>query len=408
VPDRSRARRALLIAALTLAIQNGVVMAFAVLYLPLVAEFHASRAEVATVQSAVLLLLGLGGPLVGWAFDRLGPRRLFQGAAVVAALALGVASRVDSLLALVLTYGIVGGLALCALGSQTQMVMAVLWYPGARGRAIAVADLGTGLGAFCFIPLGQALVTVVGWRGVLLVWAALLLAVVVPLNALQGRPEGAAAEEAAASQGATWRVSAALRAPAFWWLALMHFAGSCAFPVMNTHMVAYAVGQGIDPETAATALGSVSLVSLAGRLATGWLSDRIGRALTLTVAYGSAALGIACVTALALTGQSSWLVLYVILYGMAQGSTGIIGSARAPATFARTAVADSAVGHVTPRKACGISTLFATSAILTDRRFAQRFHGTHLRGRSCADPRAAASNNHVAQRAGGATPMLRL
>ncbi len=309
-------------------------MAFAVLYLPLIAEFHASHAEVATVQSAVLLLLGFGGPLVGWAFDRLGPRRLFQGAAVVAALALAGASRAHSLPALVLTYGVLAGLALCALGSQTQMVLAALWYPAARGRAIAVADLGTGLGAFCFIPIGQALVTAIGWRGVLLVWAGLLLAVV-PLNALQRLPARAAPVAApTSSPAAAWSVSTALRSPAFWWLALMHFAGSCAFPVMNTHMVAYAIGQGIDPEKAAAALGSVSLVSLAGRLSTGWLSDRIGRALTLTVAYGSAALGIACLTALALTGQPLWLVLYVILYGLAQGSTGIIGSARAADVFA--------------------------------------------------------------------------
>jgi len=333
-PDRSRARGALVIAALTLAIQNGVVMAFAVLYLPLVAEFQASRAEVATVQSAVLLLLGFGGPIVGWAFDRLGPRRLFQGAAVMAALALAWASLVHSLPALVLIYGVLGGLALCALGSQTQMVIAALWYPLSRGRAIAVADLGTGLGAFCFIPVGQALVTAVGWRGALLAWAVLLLAVVVPLNAWQRLPEHAAPTALAAPSGAAGSVRAAVRSPAFWWLAVMHFGGSCAFPIMNTHMVAYAIGHGIGPERAAAALGSVSLVSLAGRLATGWLSDRIGRALTLTLAYGSAALGIGCVTLLALTGQSLWLAIYVVLYGLSQGSTGIIGSARAADVFA--------------------------------------------------------------------------
>jgi MFS family permease len=309
-------------------------MAFAVLYLPLIAEFHASRAEVATVQSAVLLLLGLGGPLVGWAFDRFGPRQLFQGAAVVAALALAAASRVHALPALVLIYGVLGGLALCALGSQTQMVIAALWYPSSRGRAIAVADLGTGLGAFCFIPLGQALVTAIAWRGTLLVWAALLLAVVVPLNAWQRLPEHAVPAAPAAPTEAAWSVGAAIRSPAFWWLALMHFGGSCAFPIMNTHMVAYAIGHGIGPEKAAAALGSVSLVSLAGRLATGWLSDRVGRALTLTLAYGSAALGIGCVTALAWTGQSFWLAIYVVLYGLAQGSTGIIGSARAADVFA--------------------------------------------------------------------------
>src|SRR5439155_845586 len=52
---------------------NGVVMAFAVIYLPLITEFGGSRAEVPMVQSAVFLVGGISGPLIGWAFDRLGP-----------------------------------------------------------------------------------------------------------------------------------------------------------------------------------------------------------------------------------------------------------------------------------------------------------------------------------------------
>jgi len=187
-PAERHARRALAIAAVTLAIQNGILMAFAVLYLPLIAEFGGSRGEVATVQSAALLLGGVSGPLVGWAFDRLGPGRLFQGGAVLGVLAFALASRVDSLPLLVLTYGVLGGLALAALGSQANLILAALWYPGARGRAIAVADLGTGFGAFCFIPLGQALVSALGWRETLLVWAALLMLIVLPLSAFQRLP----------------------------------------------------------------------------------------------------------------------------------------------------------------------------------------------------------------------------
>jgi MFS family permease len=314
-------------------------MAFAVLYLPLVEDFAASRAEVAAVQSAVLLLGGFSGPLVGWAFDRLGPRRLIQGGAGLAAAALLAASRVESLPALVAVYGVLGGLGLAAFGSQANMAIAALWYPHARGRAIAVADLGTGFGAFCFIPLGQWLVGAVGWRGTLVVWAALLLAVVVPLNALQRLP--AAAEDlrrppagGRTGSGSDWTLAAALRSAPFWWLAACRFFAACAFPLMNTHMVAYAIGQGIAPAAAATALGSVSLVSLAGRLTVGWLSDRLGRAPALTCAYSSAALGIGALSLLAVTGWPGWLVLYVLLYGLAQGSSGIVASARAADVFA--------------------------------------------------------------------------
>lgn len=320
---------------MTLAVQNGVLSSFAVLYLPLVAEFGGSHAEVAAVQSAALLLAGVTGPLVGAAFDRLGPRILFQASAVLAAAALVAASRVTSLPMLILTYGIWGGLALAPLSSQTNMTVAALWYPGARGRAIAVVDLGTAVGAFCFVPLGQALVSALGWRTTLLAWAAALVLLVVPLNAFQRLPETAAParDDAPAARSGT-TLGAAFRSSAFWWLAANRFFGSCAFPVMNVHMVAYAIGRGVAPATAAAALGAVSLVSLAGRLNTGFLCDRIGRAPALTLTYTSAALGVGCLVVLGVTGASWWLVAYVAFYGMAQGSSGIVASARAVDVFA--------------------------------------------------------------------------
>src|SRR5437773_5835195 len=293
------ARRALAIAAETLAVQNGILMAFAVLYLPLVGEFGGSRGEVATVRSGAPLLGGFSGPLVGWAFDRLGPRRLCQGGAVLGALALALASRVDSLALLVLTYGVLGGLALAALGSQGNMIVAALWYPGARGRAIAVADLGTGFGAFCFIPLGQALVSALGWRATLLVWASLLLLIVLPLSAFQRLPgDGHAGRLAPREPPAAWTVAGAIRSRPFWWLAATRFFSAFAFPVMYVHMVAYAIDQGLAPARAATALGAVCRVSLAARLTTGVLRQRRGRAETLTITYASAAAGIGCLVLL--------------------------------------------------------------------------------------------------------------
>lgn len=316
--------------------QNGIVMAFAVLYLPLVAEFEASRAEVAAVQSAVLLLGGFGGPLIGWAFDRLGPRRLIQWGAVLTAGAFFMASRVSSLPALIVAYGIVAGLGLSTFGGQANMIVAALWYPQARGRAIAAVDLGTGFGAFCFIPLAQALVSAVGWRSTLLIWAALLVVIVVPLNVFQRLPRPATRAGASdpAPSASSWTVARAFRAPAFWWLGLTRFFGACAFPLINVHMVAFAVDHGVTSAAAATALGTVSLISMAGRLATGWLCDRIGRAPTLTIAYASAAIGIGCLALLAATASPAWLLAFVVFYGLAQGSSGIVPSARAADVFA--------------------------------------------------------------------------
>jgi MFS family permease len=324
-------------------VQNGVLMAFAVLYLPLVTEFAAPRAEVAGVQSVALLLGGVTGPLVGWGLDRLGPRRLFPLAAAVAAAGLLWASQARSLGALTLAYGVVAGVGLSGLGSQANMTVAALWYPRARGRAIAVVDLGTGLGAFVFIPLGQALISTVGWRATLVVWALLMVGLLIPANLLQRlpppepRPPAPSAPAGAAARphpGATWTLARAIRAPAFWWLALVRWLAAVGFPLMNVHMVAFAIGAGVPPVEAAAALGTVSLVSLGGRLATGWLADRLGRAATLTVAFAAAIAGIACLFLLAATGARGWLLGYVLLYGLAQGSSGIVTAARAADLFA--------------------------------------------------------------------------
>jgi MFS family permease len=331
--------RSVAIAALTLAVQNGIVMAFAVLYLPLIGEFGATRAEVAVVQSLVLLLGGVAAPPIGYALDRLGPRRLFQGGALLAAAGLLGASQAGSLPPLLLAYGAVAGLGLAALGSQPNMVVAALWYPRARGTAIAVADLGTGFGAFLFIPLAQLLVDHWGWRATLVAWAALLVALVIPANAFQrlpapSEPRLPEAGGAAPAPRARWTLGGALGTGAFWWLVAVRFFSAMAFPLMNVHMLAFAVGAGISAAAAATALGSVSLVSLAGRLLTGWLSDRLGRAPTLTLTYGSAIVGIGSLALLAWNGWPGWLVGYVLFYGLAQGSGGIVTAARAADLFA--------------------------------------------------------------------------
>lgn len=348
MPESTRGPWSVAIAALTMAIQNGIVMAFAVLYLPLIQEFRASRAEVASVQSVVLLLGGFGAPAVGYALDRLGPRRLFQGGALLAAIGLVLASRMESLPALLLAYGFLAGLGLSALGSQPNMVVAALWYPRARGRAIAVADLGTGFGAFVFIPFAQVLVAQYGWRATLLVWALLLIGVLVPANVFQRLPDSIRDRRAGSLRpgglqpggeggsvyGREWTLQRALWAPAFWWLVAVRFFSSIGFPLMNVHMVAFAVGAGISPAKAAAALGTVSLVSLVGRLLTGWLADRLGRALTLSLTYTSAIVGIVNLSLLAWTGWPGWLAGYVLFYGLAQGSSGIVTAARAADIFA--------------------------------------------------------------------------
>ena len=323
-----------------MAVQNGVVMAGSVLYLPLIHEFAERRGVVAWVQAGVVLLGGLGAPVAGAALDRWGPPRLFAAGAALAALGLSLGSQAVSLPVLVLTYGLIAGAGLSLLGSPPNMVVVAEWYPARRGRAIALADLGTPLGAFALVPLCQVLVERWGWRASLLSLAAILLVIVVPANAFQRLPppraDPARSPKDGPSDGRPLR--AAARTATFWWLVALRFLIGVGFALVNLHAVAVAVDAGITPLRAAGALGGVAMVSLAGRLAVGWLVDHLGPAPALTMSFGSGLGGLACLALLAATREPFWLAGFVLLYGLAQGSGGIVTTAAATAAFAGPAV----------------------------------------------------------------------
>jgi predicted MFS family arabinose efflux permease len=315
-----------------MAAQNGTIMAFGVLYLPLVRELGEGRGAVAVVHAAILLLTGLGAPLAGAGLDRWGPRRLFQTGAALAAIGLLVASQATTLPLLVLAYGVLAGAGLALLSSTANMVVVAQWYPGRPARAIALADLGTPAGTFLLVPLTQLVVERFGWRAGLLGLAALLALVVVPANGLQRLP---AADPVGRSSAG---IAGARRSPTFWWLAALRFVAGLGFAMVNLHAVAAAIDAGVAPLRAATAVGAVGIVSLAGRLGTGWLTDRLGPAPALTIAFASGAVGIACLGLLGTTRASAWLLAFVLFYGLAQGSGGIVAVAAATAAFRGQAV----------------------------------------------------------------------
>jgi MFS family permease len=331
----SPAWRSLAIAGLTLTTQSGLFMAFPVLYVALLAEFAWSRAEGAAIQSLATLVMGVATPAAGLLLDRFGPHRLFPLAALVLALGLAGAGIGRTLWHLYLAYGLVGGLGHSTLASTPNMVVVSKWFGHARGRAIGLVDLGTGLGSALFVPTTQLLISWIGWRATLLAHAALLAALLVPLNRLQRFPPTAVAgaPPGPATAGGPWTLARATRSPAFWALAFIRFAAGLAFHMTNVHVVPFLVGLGRSALAAASTLGAVSLVSMAGRVLVGMAADRLGRELALTLAFASAAGGIAMLPALAATGAPAFLFLFIALYGLSQGSGGIVTIAKAADLF---------------------------------------------------------------------------
>jgi sugar phosphate permease len=84
-------------------VMRGVNGAFGVYYLALLEEFSWSRSDGASIASANFFVYAIASPLVGLAFDRLGPRLLMPLGAFLTGLGLVISSFAHSLAFIFLT-----------------------------------------------------------------------------------------------------------------------------------------------------------------------------------------------------------------------------------------------------------------------------------------------------------------
>ena len=144
------------------------------------ADLGWSRAHVHGGFSVALLTMGIASPLVGWLIDRVGGGKVMAiGSVLCAAGCIGLAATRTS--AAYYAAWICLGLAMRAtLYDAAFAALARIGGPTAR-RPIAQVTLLGGLASTVFWPVGHTLMQAVGWRGGLLVYAALAL-LTVPLH----------------------------------------------------------------------------------------------------------------------------------------------------------------------------------------------------------------------------------
>jgi MFS family permease len=118
-----------------------------------------------------------------------------------------------------------------------------------------------------------------------------------------------------------WLVRTAVRTWRFWGTSAVFFAGSAATQMLLVHQVAYLVDHGVPALVGAALVGVVGIASIVGKAGWGALSDRVGRELSYTLAFGCVA---ASVPLLALAGVYPRTVLpygYAVLIGIGYAVT---------------------------------------------------------------------------------------
>ncbi|MBI4255653.1 MAG: MFS transporter [Candidatus Rokubacteria bacterium] len=299
---RPPVRRWLIVAALfTVTYGMSTLLAAYGVFLPVLADtFGWSRGAIATALSLNLLISGLAGLGIGALADRHGPRVLLVLTVALAGAGFGLVATVEALWQLYLFVGVLGGVGL----STFYLLSAATvprWFEARRGLALALVLVGFNLGYITAGPLAAWLIAGVGWRaayallggGCGLITTLAALTVRLPrapeVDALRGR---ATRFEAMPTAAPSVTLGQALADPRQWclnvaWLLL----GGLAF-MLSVHVVPFARDQGISLAGASLTLTAYGVGAVAGRIAAGAVSDRIGTMTTMRVAYATQALAL--------------------------------------------------------------------------------------------------------------------
>jgi len=269
----------------------------------MVREFGWSRTMVTSGNAISKLIVGpLFGFGAGWIVDRFGPRRLMMAGILMAGGALVGLGTISAPWAFYFFY-FFNALGYVCGGPLPCQVLLSRWFAKTRGRAMGIAYLGIGVGG-AIVPLLAAWLTAhVGWRGSLQVVGVLIVLIAFPLAYfVREDPTDRDSERVALHQPAQQGVarpfqgrdrgaeSHALRqivaTPAFYLLALGSMCSIAAVGGTNQHLKLFlSLDRGYTQADAAGIISLVLAVSIAGRLAMGWLADRMARKHVMLLIY---------------------------------------------------------------------------------------------------------------------------
>jgi MFS family permease len=302
---------------------------FGVFLLPLIREFDWPRGSITGIYAVIMLTAGLGGPIAGVLFDRLGARSVYAIGTLLLALGYLFASLSSQLWQFYVAIGLFVGIGIACVGNVPSTALVGRWFSRRMGLAMGVIWAATGMGTLALVPAAQLLIGLGGWRFTyrvlaLAVAALSLLVVFMPWQRFTlGRSPGTgAASGIGAATAKVWTVRLAVREKLLWAMFFVFFFTSVGVFTVQVQIVAYLIEIGINPLTAATAVGIAGLAASAGQMLFGWIGDRLGRRFALTLSYGCTLTGLAAVSLLAFDPALWLLAVYVLSFGLAMGSRG--------------------------------------------------------------------------------------
>ena len=303
----------------------GSAMYAAILVLePAAAEFDTGRGAGSMPYTLFMIGFALGGVMMGRLSDRFG----IIAPALLASLCLPAgllfAARATELWQFSVSLGVLCGLFGMAATFAPVASDISHWFTARRGLAVGTVISGTYVAGAVWPPILQHLIDTHGWRGTFHGLGILTLFTMLPLSLLLYRPVlvDHEDEDGLTRRDGTRRRPLGLSGRSLQGLLCIAGVGCCvAMAVPQVHIVPFVIDLGFDAVHGARMLALMLGFGVVSRLASGWISDRVGGLKTLFL--GSALQGLV-IFAYLFAGELTTLYVLAVTFGLSQG--GIVPS----------------------------------------------------------------------------------
>lgn len=264
--------------------------------------FHVGRAATGMTIFFMLAAVGAFMFLVGRWQERYGIRRMITLGIILTAFASAVAAYAQSIY-VIYAWAFINGMASCFVYIPA-LTLAQLWHPRNRGLASGTVSMVFGLSAAIMSPFFGKMVLSLGYQSMNLSIAILTLVTGFAGAYLSRPPDVKTAEslrnspnEAKGSDPAGWdlwkrslTVQECLHTKSFWFLWTTWTLAGAAGVSMSILATAYGLSRGFGLESAVLILTAFNFTNGTGRIISGFISDKIGRNKTMSMAFLAAGL----------------------------------------------------------------------------------------------------------------------
>ena len=316
----------------------GIRHSFSVFFPYILDEFGWDRGSTALMYSLNIGVYGFIAPFVGSLGDRWQPGRVMPLGILFLGLVTAACALARQLWHFYLLFGILVPIGMAFSGWPLLVSALVNWFSSRRALAIGLGNMGIGL-SFSYAMFAEFSISLLGWRHVYLVLAALLVGLMLPiyLFLFHYRPEDKGLRPyglkkysasgvptrpeifAGTSRSLEVGLGETLRSYRLWLLVLSNFFywGIAAYMVL-AHQIKFAEDVGYESMFAASIFAFFGIFMVAGQLSSS-ISDWIGRETTVLIATILAVGGLIALLSVEDSSQPWLLYAYATSFGCGSG-----------------------------------------------------------------------------------------